>query len=146
VTRYLGALEKARIIDAALRLANVVEKSAAALRKSGADDEADTAMFSMMDLLSDLKGMFANPDGTTMEEIRRAAAKVDGLIQQFSRPGRTARTPVVSRSAEADDVEDEDAKVEEDDNDGDIQKAVRRRLRGEISEDSLMKILGFEVK
>jgi hypothetical protein len=111
------------------------------MRKSGADDEADGMLASMLELMRSLKDSLAQPESMTMESARQFSAQIDGMIEQFSArtPGRKVRKVEVAD----DDVEETD-NVEEDD-DGDIQKAVQRRLRGEIDEDALMKILGFKV-
>jgi hypothetical protein len=135
-------IERARIIDAALRLGDVVEKTASKMKKAGADDEADAMVSSMVELMGHLKDALAQPESMTQESARQFSAQIDGLIQQFSDRGPVRKT---RKGNSADDVEEEaDDKVEDEDG-GDITKAVQRRLRGEIGEDALMKILGFKV-
>jgi hypothetical protein len=135
-------LERARIIDAALRLSDIVEKSAANMRKSGADDEADGMMATMLELMGDLKDALMQPEYMTAESARQFAAKIDGLVSYYA-----ARTPRMSspRKMQAVDDTEEADDVEEDDDVDTIQKAVRRRLRGEIGEDALMRLLNFKV-
>jgi hypothetical protein len=150
-------VNRRRILEAALRLGDTFEKAYASLKNAGADDEADAMLSSMLELMRDLKGMLGNPDGSTLEEIRRVAAKVDGYIEQMSArvPGRRIRPSVVSRSAKGDEVEDdenveEDGDIEEDSPDDDspetltLEKAIRKRLRGRIDERKFWQSLNYK--
>ncbi len=138
----LDPVARARIIDRALSLGDVVEKAASNMRKAGFSDDADAVMFSMMDLLSDLKGLFANPSGSSQEELRRVAAKVDGLLQDFSR--RTGQKPRRVRTAD-DDVEEQDGDSDEIEKSDSVRSIISRRLKGLASEDDVYRVLGFEV-
>ncbi len=139
----LDPVARARIIDRALSLSDVVEKTATAMRKAGSDADADTLLANMLELMRRLKDSLKRPESMTQESARQFAAQIDGMLSWFSdrmpvRKGRKADTAT-------DDVEQESDDVEEDEDDGEIQKAVQRRLRGEIGEDALMRILGFKV-
>jgi hypothetical protein len=138
----LDSVARGRIIDRALSLSSEVEKAYRSMKKAGADDEADGMLASMLELMRSLKDSLAQPESMTQESARQFSAQIDGLIQQFSRRGPVRKT---RKGESTEDVEDEADDVEEDDDGDTIQKAVRRRLRGEIGGDDLMRLLNFKV-
>jgi hypothetical protein len=147
----LDPVARARIIDRALALADVIEKAAGAVRKSGGSDEADTMLANMLELMRDLKDSLQEPKYLTQESARQFAAKLDGMIKWYAdrTPGRTARKANAADDVdEADDVEDEDdgsEAIEKSSLTDNVRTVISLRLKGLASEDDVYRALHFKV-
>jgi hypothetical protein len=147
----LDPVARGRIIDRALSLGSEVEKAYASMKKAGADDEADSMLANMVELMRTLKDSLSRPESMTQEGARQFAAQIDGMIEQFSArtPGRKVRKIEVAD----DDVEETDDAEEADDGSDAIEKSltdnvrtvIARRLKGLASEDDVYRALHFKV-